>query len=70
MTIEVPCRRCGVTFTPSPESIRVGAWRTCPACTANHSTAKAKPRDGPPGDAGRYSGQAGSGGDADRRRPS
>lgn len=32
MTMEISCRQCGVAFTPTPEDIRKGLWRTCPPC--------------------------------------
>lgn len=30
--IDVTCRQCGRTFTPSPADIRAGSWRVCPPC--------------------------------------
>lgn len=32
MTMEIICRICGQPFTPTPEDIRAGLWRTCPPC--------------------------------------
>jgi len=29
---EVICRQCGRVFEPTPEAIRTGVWRVCPAC--------------------------------------
>jgi hypothetical protein len=26
------CRQSGTEFEPSPDAIRAGAWRLCPAC--------------------------------------
>ena len=34
MPIEIPCRKCGQLFTPTPEALRKGPphWWYCPAC--------------------------------------
>lgn len=41
MTISIAtvCRRCGRTFSPSPEDIRRGLWRVCPPCRDGPGTA-------------------------------
>ncbi len=31
-TFTTRCRRCGAAFEPTPDRVRAGAWRTCPAC--------------------------------------
>jgi len=33
--IETTCPRCRQPFTPTPEAIRAGTWRVCPACTSD-----------------------------------
>ncbi len=35
IAVETTCPRCRQPFTPTPEAIRAGTWRVCPACTSD-----------------------------------